>query len=361
MNKNTLTSRERVLRAFNRVEPDRVPINYMDNPGLHLRLKRHLGLADDDEAGLYRWLETDFDGIWLTYTGPKLHPDIPDRKVDVLWGVHRKWIENESGGYWDYCDYPLKDAPEETYDTWPMPSPDDFDYSVVAEICRRSPDKAIHCGDCGTGDILNSAGMLMGVEQAMMEIIDPDSPLQRFIDRRIEVQLGMLERVLEAGRGRIDFLWIGEDLGSQRGPLISMETYRQFIKPRQKKFADLAKAWNIPVMIHSCGSSSWAFDEFLDIGITIVDTLQPEAFEMSPAYLKSKWGDRLAFHGCISTAGPVAYGTVEDVRRNMRETLEVMMPGGGYCMSPTHHLQDNSPPENVVAMYEAAREYGRYR
>ena len=172
MNKNTLTSRERVLRAFNRVEPDRVPINYMDNPGLHLRLKRHLGLADDDEAGLYRWLETDFDGIWLTYTGPKLHPDIPDRKVDVLWGVHRKWIENESGGYWDYCDYPLKDAPEETYDTWPMPSPDDFDYSVVAEICRRSPDKAIHCGDCGMGDILNSAGMLMGVEQAMMEIID---------------------------------------------------------------------------------------------------------------------------------------------------------------------------------------------
>jgi len=195
----------------------------------------------------------------------------------------------------------------------------------------------------------------------MMEIIDPDSPLQRFMDRRIEIQLGMLERVLEAGRGRSDFLWIGEDLGSQRGPLISMETYRQFIKPRQKKFADLAKAWNIPVMIHSCGSSSWAFDEFLDIGITIVDTLQPEAFEMSPAYLKSKWGDRLAFHGCISTAGPVAYGTVEDVRRNMRETLEVMMPGGGYCMSPTHHLQDNSPPENVVAMYEAAREYGRYR
>jgi uroporphyrinogen decarboxylase len=82
---------------------------------------------------------------------------------------------------------------------------------------------------------------------------------------------------------------------------------------------------------------------------------------MSPAYLKSRWGDRLTFHGCISTAGPVAYGTVEDVRRNMRETLEVMMPGGGYCMAPTHCLQENSPTENVVAMYEAAREYAVYR
>ena len=114
-------------------------------------------------------------------------------------------------------------------------------------------------------------------------------------------------------------------------------------------------------MIHSCGSSSWAFDEFLDLGITAVDTLQPEAANMAPRYLKSRWGDRLAFHGCISTAGPVAYGTVADVRRNVRETLEIMMPGGGYCLAPTHQLQDNSPTENVLAMYEAAQEYGWYR
>jgi uroporphyrinogen decarboxylase len=81
---------------------------------------------------------------------------------------------------------------------------------------------------------------------------------------------------------------------------------------------------------------------------------------MAPAYLKRRFGDRLAFHGCISTAGPVAYGRAEEVRTVCRETLEIMMPGGGYCFAPTHALQDNSPTENVVAMYETAHEAGRY-
>jgi uroporphyrinogen decarboxylase len=81
---------------------------------------------------------------------------------------------------------------------------------------------------------------------------------------------------------------------------------------------------------------------------------------MSPEYLKNTFGGRLAFHGCISTAGPVASGTVVETIDYCRRTLEIMMPGGGYCFAPTHALQDNSPTENVVAMYEAARKYGRY-
>ena len=132
---------------------------------------------------------------------------------------------------------------------------------------------------------------------------------------------------------------------------------------------DLAKAFDIPVMIHTCGSSSWAYEDFIEMGIKVVDTLQPEAKNMSPAYLKKTFGGRLAFHGCISTAGPVAYGTPEEVVRDVRETLAVMMPPpagapgaeiGGYALSPTHQLQDNSPTENVVAMYDAARTYGWY-
>jgi len=356
-----MTSRERVLKTFHHVEPDRVPIQYLDNPGLRARMKEHFGLDPADDEGLLRRLGTDFRGVAPEYTGPRLHPEIPDRRVDPEWGLRTRWIGHESGGYWDFCDYPLKDAPEETFDHWPMPSPDDYDYSSIGETCRRYHDRALHIGHPGIADIMNSSGMLMGVEQAMMDIIDPDSPLQRFVDRRMAVQLGWLERILNAARGRIDFLWIGEDLGTQRGPIVSMDTYRRFLAPRHRKFVELAKAWNIPVMMHSCGSSSWVFDELAGMGITIVDTLQPEAANMSPAYLKSHWGDRLTFHGCISTAGPVACGSVEDVRRNMRETLEIMMPGGGYCMSPTHCLQDNSPTENVVAMYEAAHEFGTYR
>lgn len=82
---------------------------------------------------------------------------------------------------------------------------------------------------------------------------------------------------------------------------------------------------------------------------------------MSPAYLKKTFGGKLAFHGCISTAGPVVTGTVNDIVKYCRDTLDVMMPGGGYCFSPTHALQDNSPLENVLAMYETAQRDGVYR
>jgi len=154
---------------------------------------------------------------------------------------------------------------------------------------------------------------------------------------------------------------VGEDLGTQIGPLIGMDLFRKHILPRHQKLFELAKAYELPIMIHTCGSSSWAYEDFIKAGVRAVDTLQPEAKDMHPAYLKKRFGGRLVFHGCISTAGPVAFGTREDVIKNVRETLEIMMPGSGYCLAPTHALQDNSPVENVVAMYEAAHYYGQYR
>ena len=96
------------------------------------------------------------------------------------------------------------------------------------------------------------------------------------------------------------------------------------------------------------------------MGITIADTLQPEAKDMAPAYLKQRYGARMSFHGCISTAGVVARGTKEETVTMVKETLEIMMPGGGYALSPTHMLQDNSPTENVVALFDTAKKCGVY-
>jgi len=125
-------------------------------------------------------------------------------------------------------------------------------------------------------------------------------------------------------------------------------------------FWGCGKSYGVFGMMHCCGPGSGAFDEFAEMGIHVVDTLQPEAKDMAPAYLKGRYGDRLAFHGCVSTAGPLAKGTVDEVVANVRETLEIMMPGGGYCMAPTHEVQDDTPTENVLAVYETARECGRY-
>lgn len=355
-----MTSRERVRVALNHGEADRVPINYHANPGIDGRLKAHFGLERQDTEGLRRVLGVDFRGVGAPYRGPRLHPEADGLAVDPVWGARRRWIEHQYGGYWEEVEFPLKDADEETVANWPMPSPDDFDYSAVPAQCERVAEFAIHLGDGGTADIINRLGRLRTMEQALVDLITDDPAGMLWVDRCLDIQLNVLERTLERVGDRIDFLWIGDDLGTQRGPIIGLDLYRRQIRPRHKRFVDLAKAYDLPVMIHSCGSSSWAFEDFIEIGINAVDTLQPEAKDMAPAYLKKTFGDRLAFHGCISTAGVVSFGTVEDVKKNVRETLEIMMPGGGYCLSPTHMLQDNSPTENVVALYEAAHRFGRY-
>lgn len=356
-----MTSRERVVTTLALGEADRVPINYTANPGIDARLKAHFGLASNDDEGLLQALGVDFRGVGAPYIGPTIHPPVPDRHVDPLWGYRTRWIEHGSGGYWDFCDFPLRDADVETVAAWPVPSPDDFDYSVVEAQCKQHDAYGLYVGGAGVGDIINQSGMLRSMEQVMLDLLTEDPAWQLCVDRRHDALLAVLERTLEAAKGRIDFFWMGEDLGSQDAPMVSLEVFRAQIRPRQQRFVDLAKAFNIPVMIHTCGSSSWAYEDFIEMGITAVDTLQPEAANMSPRYLKDTFGGRLAFHGCISTAGPVSFGTPEEVTAYCRETLDIMMPGGGYCFAPTHALQDNSPTENVVAMYEAAHRYGRYR
>jgi uroporphyrinogen-III decarboxylase len=254
----------------------------------------------------------------------------------------------------------LKDADEEKIESWPMPSPDDFDYASIPSQCERMKQYALLIGNPGAGDMINSAGMTRTMEQVLVDLATDNPACLRYMDRKNEIQLEVIRRALEAARGAIDILWLGEDLGTQHGPMVSQQLFRRHIRPRHQKFVVLGKHFGIPVMMHSCGSSSWAYDDFVEMGISIVDTLQPEAKNMSPAYLKKQYGDRLSFHGCISTAGVVANGTPRDVVSMVRETLETMKPNGGYALSPTHMLQDNSPTENVVALYDAAREFGRY-
>ncbi len=350
-----MTPKERVLTAVAHQEPDRVPINYYGNADIDRRLREHFNGREPDEA-----LGVDFRTVWPVYTGPRLHQDLGHVKVDD-WGVRRRWVDHESGGYWDYCEWPLASADLDQIEAWPMPDPDRFDYSNVEAACDQQRDYCILCGGAGWPDVINGCGMLRTMEQILVDMITDDPAGLRLIDRRNDIQLEIARRTLEAARGKIDMMALGEDLGTQRGPVVSLELFRRHIRPRIQKFVDLAKAHSIPTMIHSCGSSSWAFDDFIDMGIDVVETLQPEAADMAPAYLKHRYGDRLAFHGCISTAGPLATGTPDDVRRDVRQTLDIMMPGGGYILSPTHSVQDNSPTENVLAMYQTAQQYGVYR
>ena len=355
-----MTPKERVLRTFAREEADRVPVDYDANPGIDRRLKAHYGLDENDSEGLLKALGVDFRSVGADYVGPPLHaqPEEQGIRVSPDWGLRSRYMEHDTGGYWEPWPGLLKDLGEETASSFPMPSPDDYDYAQVKSLCERH--KAYAVSVAARFEVMNWTARHVGDETMYVGLATGDAALLTFIDRFVEIKFETLKRTIEAAEGGIDFLGIGEDLGTQRGPRISMEMFRERVRPIHERFIDLAKHHGLPVMIHSCGSSSWAFGEFIEMGIDVVDTLQPEARDMEPAYLKRTYGDRLAFHGCISTAGPVATGTEQETIDYCRRTLETMMPGGGYCFAPTHALQDNSPTENVVAMYETAQKYGAY-
>ena len=357
----SMSSRERVAGALRRQPVDRIPIDYLANEGIDARLKKHFSLAPDDTEGLLRILNVDLRELRLPYRGAPLHKTVPNRRVDPAWGFVTRWVKHETGGYWDYCDFPLASLDPHQIATWPMPDPDDYDYSALQEQARKWKDLALVYGNPGLGDILNTTGMWCSMERVFIALAEQDVAWMHLVDRRMAIQLELLERSLEHLGSRIDCIWMGEDLGSQIGPLISLEMYRDVLRKRHQQFIDLAAAYDIPVMMHSCGSSSWFFEDFISMGIAAVDTLQPEATRMDPLYLKKTYGDRLAFHGGFSTAGSVVDAPREVVRAELRELLEVMMAGGGYLFAPTHLLQDNSRLENVVGVYQSLIELGRYR
>jgi hypothetical protein len=294
------------------------------------------------------------------YIGPDLFEPVPDRQVDPIFGTLTRYVQNVAGGYWENCDFPLKEGATETALNWKFPNPDHFDYDDLEEQCKKFENYALVLGSTGLGVVICRLALYMGMEQALVSLQQEDPAALILLDRLLDFQLKHLERMLDRVGDRVQLVWMGEDLGTQIAPLISMKLFERQVLPRHQKFFDAAKAYNVPVMIHTCGYSSWAYEKYIQAGLRAVDTLQPEVKNMSPRYLKDTFGGRLVFHGCISTKGAVAFGTPEDVEREVRETLEIMMPRGGYCLAPSHRLQDNTPVENAVAMYKAAHRYGHY-
>ncbi len=362
--KETMTAKERVRRTFAFEKTDRVTIGYDTNAAIHHRLCQALGIPWDDMLTLYQALGVDYCGVGAEYRGKPVYEQIPGRVRSAENGAVMRYVENEYGAYYDYCDFPLKGVDSEIIAHYPFPDPDQYDYDGALARMEQlaAMGFSLHVGGPGTGDILNTTGMLMGVEDALVNLATEDEATLEMTDRRLDGQIRVLERLLEKAKPKdlVDFMWIGEDLGTQYTPMVSMEMYRRVLMPRHQMFIDLAKAYRIPIMIHTCGSSSWVYETMIGMGMNGVDTLQPEAANMSPAYLAEHFGGRLTFRGCISTAGPLAYGTPEDVEQNCRETLETLMPYRGYHFAPTHSIQDNSPVENVIRMYQSAHWYGRY-
>jgi uroporphyrinogen decarboxylase len=244
--------------------------------------------------------------------------------------------------------------------SWPMPSPDDYDYAPLIPYCESHGDYPIVLGGAGVGCVMNRIGQFRGMPDALCDVATEDAAGLYLADRMLEIDFEIARRALEKVGDRVQIFCMGEDLGTQKGPIINPETYRRVLKPRHRRYIDEAKKYGLLVMFHCCGSSSWAYDDLADMGVDIIDTAQPECAGMDPAHLKRRYGAKLSFHGMISTAGVLAFGSPAEVAGEVRRILDIMMPGGGYALGPTHMIQSNSPLENVLAMYESAQEYLEY-
>ncbi len=359
--KETMSSRQRVLNTFAYEKTDRVTIGFDTNPLIKQKFFAALGVSNEDNDAFLHAIGVDYHGIGASYTGPLLYPEKPGLQVGLLDGSYSRYVKHDTGGYWENCEFPLMGASDEMLDSFPVPDPDDFNYDEALDNAKSLEGEfALFAGGAGTPGSINSNGRIMGMEDIFCHLYTENEAALRFIKRRADFKLGHLERLLDKCRGYIDFVWLGEDLGSQHAPMISLEMYRKLIKPIHKDFIDLAKSYGLYTLFHTCGCSSFVYEDFIEMGVTGVDALQPEAANMSPAYLSEHFGGRLNFRGCISTAGALSFGTPDDVRKVCMETLEIMKKHRGYHFAPSHMIQDNTPVENVIAMYRAAHEFGCY-
>ena len=155
---------------------------------------------------------------------------------------------------------------------------------------------------------------------------------------------------------------IGDDIAGQRGPLFQPDFYRNIVKPRHKRLVQYIKSrTNAKIWYHTCGACSQYIPDLLDNGIDILNPVQISAKNMEPALLKQQYGDRLVFWGGgIDAQHVLPHAAPHEIRRHVRRNVELFKPGGGYVFNNVHNLQADVPPENIVAMYDAAYEFGFY-
>ena len=362
-----MDSRERTLSALRHETPDRVPRDFWSTAETDAKLLAALNLPDRN-ALLDRF---DVDLRYIagpTYTGPPLRKR-PDGSKEDIWGVPRRGAYAGEGdrrqSYKEVTLSPLREARtvEEilAYEKWP--SPDDYDYSVVADQARRVRDSGRVV--CFMGDRLNRiaqlkpAMYLRGVDQALMDMVVSPELFDAVVGRIRSFCEVYLRRILESAEGGIDLIVTGDDFGSQNGMLCSPALWRKLLLPGFRSFIDIATEFLAPVMHHTCGSVREIIPDMIEAGLTVLNPIQPGTRGMEPAQLKREFGDRLCFHGAISIQTNLPFGSPEDVRAEARDRMADLAQGGGFIVCTAHNIQADTPVENVLALIAAYDEFGR--
>ena len=382
-----MTSRERLLTALDHRQPDRVPIDLGGNQtGIHKfayeKLLARLGLNEEivimdlvqqlakpSEAVLQR-LRVDTRYIWAGGAASFKGGVVKRERNGHVWNDFTDefgitWsMPEEHPYYFDISHSPLAGLTLLQIKDYPFPKGDDPSrfkgLRDRALAIKRETPYAVVSGISGV--VYEFCWYLRGLENLFADMIEQPEVFKAIIDRTLKFWMDWFRLFLDEAGDVVDVIMIGDDLAGQSGPLFSPRIYREIVKPRHKRLVQYIKSrTRAKLWYHSCGSIVTYLPDLLDNGIDILNPVQISAKDMAPAMLKARFGDKVVFWGGgVDSQHVLPRGTPEQVRENVRANLEAFKPGGGYVFNNVHNIQADVPPENVLAMFDAAYEFGKY-
>ncbi|MBU0477202.1 uroporphyrinogen decarboxylase family protein [bacterium] len=346
---------ERILKAINHQRPDRPAIDYIATPETNAMVKKHLGIEDDEL--LLRKLGVDIRRVAVPFIGPKDMTGaagVGAQGKDFL-GIVWKPVKNEFGTYNEIAFHPLAKATTvKEIEDYPWPKVDWFDFSHLKdEIARINKDNR-YAIMYFAGGAFETPWYMRGMERFLMDLIECPDIAEAISRHAMEFYRERAMRVIESSNGQIDIIGSGGDIGTQKGMMLSPELWRKHIKPYSKQLIRPFKDMGLITYYHSCGSIVPVIEDFIEMGLDILDPIQPKAAGMDAKNLESRFGNRLCFHGGIDEQELLPQGTASMVRKEVKRVIKVIGKDGGYIVCPAHAIQPDTPVENIMAIYETA-------
>jgi uroporphyrinogen decarboxylase len=341
-----MNSRERVEMALNFEQPDRTPVFASFVPEIEQRLRSELGISGADiGAALGNDMIKACAGLEMSFYGK------PEPKYTDPWGIQWQYIKNDTGVYTEIAGHPLA-GDRAKLDSFEIPDPlEDSQYDDFRNKKELYGNEKWMIGSSQIS-IFEACWYLRGLDTFMMDMaLDPDYA-EKLMDKVMQFPLKAAKKYIELGA---DMIWFGDDVAMQTGMMMSVDMWRSFFKDRYAQlFAECKKLNpNIKIAYHSCGQCTEILDDMIEIGLDVLNPLQPMAID--PFETKKRYGNRLALFGGLCVQHTMPYGSVEDVRNAVAKLIAELGKGGGYILAPAHHIQADTSIENIRTFYAAAR------
>ena len=347
-----MDSRERVLAVFEHELPDRVPCWCGASVEVWQKAKKDLRL---DDEGLSLRFRDDFRRVFAEYDGPDFPLEHENAKSRTIFGIERAGI-----GFGQPLNHPLADTTVKQVHDYPWPNPAWMDVSKIkAAVQAHNGQFAILGGDWSP--FWHDAIDLLGMENLYIKMYSEPEVVDAILKHTVDYYFEVSKNIFDAASDVIDIFFMGNDYGSQTGPLMSPDMFDRFMAPHQKRLCDLGHSYGLKTQLHCCGGIYELIPNMIDAGVDSLHAVQTSCRGMELDRLKSEFGDKMVFNGAIDSHHTLMEKDTAGVKEDTRKVLETMMPGGGYIAGASHDtILEETPVENVLAMFDALNEYGVY-